>query len=125
MTHKIIKTMKTKAFHFWFLVIGLAVILSGKIAVEYFTYRDVTPRCISVDVMSNGNPIYTYEIAARYSGNGKFVAGNGNIYYDPYVTNCKKGIVYTLTVSDEGTTDVVSDDHVCKLRKKYFQYCGD
>lgn len=119
------KYLKTKAFHFWFLVIGLAVILSGKIAVEYFTYRDVTPHCISVDVMSNGNPIYTYEIAARYSGNGKFVAGNGDIYYDPYVTNCKKDIVYTLTVSDEGTTDVVSDDHICKLRKKHFQYCGD
>ena len=119
------KYLKTKAFHFWFLVIGLAVILSGKIAVEYFTYRDVTPRCISVDVMSNGNPVYTYEIATRFAGNGKFVAGNGDVYYDPYVTNCKKDIIYTLTVSNNGSIDDISDDHVCKIRKKHFQYCGD
>ena len=123
MTHKVIEVMKTKAFHFWFLVIGLAVILSGKIAVDYFTYRDVTPRCISVDVMSNGNPIYTYEIAARYSGNGKFVTGDGNIYYA--LSNYDKGVVYTLTVSDNGSADEINVDHVCKIRKKHFQYCGD
>ena len=81
MKYDVVKVMKTRTFHFWFLVIGLAVILFGKMTVEYFTYRDVTPRCISVDVMSNGNPIYTYEIAARYSGNGKFITSDGSIYY--------------------------------------------
>lgn len=123
MKYNVVKVMKTRAFHFWFLVIGLAVILCGKMAVEYYTYRDVTPRCISVDVMSNGNPIYTYEIAARYSGNGKFVTGDGSIYYAQ--SNYDKGVVYTLTVSDNGSADDISDDNVCKIRKKHFQYCGD
>lgn len=123
MKYNIVKVMKTRAFHFWFIVIGLAVILCGKMAVEYYTYRDVAPRCISVDVMSNGNPIYTYEIAARYYGNGKFVTGDGSIYYTQ--NNYDKGVVYTLTVSDNGSADEISDDHVCKIRKKHFQYCGD
>ena len=122
MKYDVVKVMKTRAFHFWFIIIGLAIILCGKMAVEYYTYRDVTPRCISVDVMSNGNPIYTYEIA-RYSGNGKFVAGDGSIYYTQ--SNYDKGVVYTLTVSDNGSADEISDDHVCKIRKKHFQYCGD
>lgn len=92
--------------------------------VEYYTYRDVTPRYISMSLTSNGDPVYTYEIAARYHNNGEFVAGNGNVYHD-YGVNCEEGVVYTLTVSDMATKDDVSDDHVCKLKKKHFQYCGD
>ena len=116
--------LKMKSFHFWFLMGGLALILCGKIAVEYYTYRDVTPRYISMSVTGNGDHMYTYEIAARYYGHGKFVAGNGNVYYDHDV-NCKEGVVYTLTVNDFATKDDISDDVVCKLKKKHFQYCGD
>ena len=100
------------------------IILCGKIVVEYYTYRDVTPRYISMDLTGNGDPVYTYEIAARYTGHGKFVADNGNVYHD-LDANCDKGVIYTLTVSDFATKDDVSDDVVCKLKRKHFQYCGD
>ena len=100
----------------------LSVWIMSVLVIIFITFIDKgnEPAIKSADYISAEQQEYTYVIAARYCGNGKFE--NGDIVYHHNQINFKNDCIYLLTIEDNATHEYYGDDIIVDCHKKLIQY---